>query len=167
MAEVLRDRSKLDRCEELFQTHDLLRLEKQMERIMSAYLLPRDAFDDMANVVGATELEKRREEVLNRVAPIGTAEWVFEVFPEAKAHFCRLMIDADEAYNVLRDMTANYNYTGIEAEEIPSFLSFINDFCNVLRPLSKIQTARARAIAHTNRRELPHRKDETGSSKAA
>jgi hypothetical protein len=143
---LLRDQKSLDELEHMLRTN---RSEK---------LIPPAIFDDQDNgeldswykQVAADYLEKN---------PIGTAEWVFKQFPKAKAHFCRLLLDAEEAEQTLRDLTVHYNFTGLDAEDIPGFLSFINDFCNVLRPLAAIQEQRARAIAQVERITKPRQLD--------
>lgn len=148
VAGIVGYKKQLDRLETVLSTFGLFRVEEQLNRIVSARMLPHDAFDAMLSVADPTKREAAMADYLNSMNPTGTAEWVFEVFPDAKAHFCRLLIDAGEAETVLRDMTANYNYTGIDHEEIPALLSFVNDFCNILRPLAMIQEKRERALRH-------------------
>ena len=165
LAQTIRD-GRASRLDTVLRTHGLYRIEQQTARYMESYLLPRDAFADMATVGRHTEREKKMGDAVATLPAIGTAEWVFEVFPDAKAHFCRLIIEADEAYRVLRDLTANYNFMGYDTEDIPPLLSFVNDFCNILRPLATIQEHRARAIAHGNRQRM-HSVETTPNDKAA
>lgn len=163
IASILQDKIKLDELELILRAHTTHKLIEQLERITEAKLLPRDAFEDLGKLDLATRYELVAADHLD-MNPVGTAEWVFEVFPDAKAHFCRLLIDAGEAEETLRELTVNYNYTGLDADEIPSLLGFINDFCKVLRPLARIQEKRANAIAHVEVITKPRRQLEPSHS---
>jgi len=112
----------------------------------------------LANCGLRLDEEQANHIFLNQMNPPGTAEWVFEVFPNSKAHFCRLLIDAEEMEATLRNLVVNYNYTGIDPDDIPSFLSSIDGWCNLLRHMAAIQEKRARAIAQVERVTESHQR---------
>lgn len=149
LAAIMQDRQQLDNLENVLRVHTL----DQVIQKTNSYLDSQEVYAEAAAILRPAERKQSTEFRTISSSPVGTAEWVFDTFPESKAHFCNLMLDAGEAETTLRDLVANYNFVGMDPEDIPGMLNFVNNFCNVLRPLSEISDKRERAIIEAVRQE--------------
>jgi hypothetical protein len=154
LAAIFRDKTQLDQLELLIKTHGTFRLIEKLEHLVMNKVFPPNAFDDIQTMGVPTGREKKTDALLAKMNPVGTAEWLFEVFPGVKADFCLLLVEAREMEETIRELTANYNYIGLDAEDIPEFLNRSNDFCKILRSLATVQEKRERSLAQVESTRL-------------
>lgn len=154
LSAIFRDKARVDQLELLIKTHGTLGLLEKLEQLVTKKLFSSSSFDDIDTVRVSSEREKKADAILAEMNPVGTADWLFEVFPFSKGLFCQLVVEAEDMEATIRELTANYNYVGIEAEAIPEILNRSNDFCKLLRSLATIQEKRKRAIAQAGASKL-------------
>jgi hypothetical protein len=154
LAAIVSDPKQLDQLELLLKAHGTFRLIEKLEHLVMNKVFPPNAFDDIQTMGVPTGREKKTDALLAKMNPVGTAEWLFEVFPGVKADFCLLLVEAREMEETIRELTANYNYIGLDAEDIPEFLNRSNDFCKILRSLATVQEKRERSLAQVESTRL-------------
>ncbi|MEM9529245.1 MAG: hypothetical protein AAGA31_21730 [Bacteroidota bacterium] len=151
-AAIVANLEHLHLLENILTTTALLEYRNQLVKILATgSVLSPDAFEDMKSARVLTGKEAKAASYVERMPAVGTIDWVFARWPEAKEQFCRILNDAGEMEDMLRDLVANYNYIGLENGDIQALLNFVNTFCRMLRPLAEIQKERIQALNMVNR----------------
>jgi hypothetical protein len=96
-------------------------------------------------------------------------EWTFEVFPQLRAHVCEFLLAAVEMEDMVRDLTAGYNFVGIEPEDVNDILTRSNQLCKKLSLFASINEQRLRIMAklgrtHKTRNLNPNNEDDKQSA---
>jgi hypothetical protein len=94
-------------------------------------------------------------------------EWTFEVFPELRAHVCEFLLSAEEMEDMVRDLTAGYNFVGVDPEDLNDILTRSNQLCKKLSLFDRINEQRLRIMSKLSRSRKTRRMNPDKDQKAA
>ena len=124
---------------------------QMLENELVASLLTPHTFAEMKTPVLPCRMDGVAARSRDAVHPVGTMEWTFEVFPQLRAHVCEFLLAAEEMEDMVRDLTAGYNFVGIDAEDVNDILTRSNQLCKKLSLFSRINEQRLRVMAKLGR----------------
>jgi len=149
-AEIGTEKDLLD-LNEFLSMVDKSRRIKLLEKHIAASLFTSDTFAEMKS----PELQCREvgaaARCLEAKGDVGTMEWTFEVFPELRAHVCEFLLAAEDMENMVRDLTAGYNFIGTESEDVNDILTRSNNLCKKLSLFARVNEKRLRVMAKLGR----------------
>jgi hypothetical protein len=137
-----------------------------LERYTAARMLSPHSFDEM-HVPLPSQTKDTAARCLDAVHPVGTMEWTFEVFPELRAHVCEFLLSAEDMQDMVRDLTAGYNFVGVDPEDLNDILTQSNTLCKKLSLFGKVNVERLRVMARTSRANTTRNLNPDKDQKAA
>jgi hypothetical protein len=140
---------------------------QMLDNYLAARVINPHTFAEMQTPVLPCRTEGVAARCLDAVHPVGTMEWTYEVFPELRAHVCEFLLAADEMEDMVRDLTAGYNYVGVDPEDLNDILTKSNHLCKKLALFSKVNEKRLRVMAKLGRTNTTRKMNPDGDKQAA
>jgi len=166
LADVMGDEKEVQELNHFLTIIQKKRRVQLLERYTAARMLSPHSFDEM-HVPLPTQTKDTAARCLDAVHPVGTMEWTFEVFPELRAHVCEFLLSAEEMEDMVRDLTAGYNFVGVDPEDLNDILTRSNQLCKKLSLFDRINEQRLRIMSKLSRSRKTRRMNPDKDQKAA
>lgn len=151
LADVMAEEKEVEELNQFLTVIKKARRIQILENHMAASFISPHTFAEMKAPVLPCRGDSVASRCLNASHPVGTMEWTFEVFPHLRAHVCEFLLAADEMEEMVRDLTAGYNYVGVDPEDLNDTLTRSNHLCKKLSLFAKTNEQRLRVMAKIGR----------------